>query len=75
MITEHGTMSQVRAKVIRLFESRGFINRPQSTTLIVLANSKYRVSAILAGHDHSATTTDMRLELDALTSAAAAKRA
>jgi hypothetical protein len=67
MINEHGTMRQVRANVIRLYKLHGFVNRPQSTTLIVLTNRKYRVTAFLASHDHRATSTDMRLELDART--------
>jgi hypothetical protein len=71
MINAHGTMSQVRATVIRLYKSHGFINKPQSTTLIVLQNKKYRVTAMLANHDHRATSTDMRLELDARTPATA----
>ena len=70
IITEQGSLSQVRAKVIRLFAAHGFVNKLQPTTLIVLQNANYRVTAFLASHDHSATTTDMRLELDALTPAA-----
>jgi hypothetical protein len=67
LINEHGTMRQVRASVIRLYKLHGFVNRPQSTTLIVLTNSRYRVTAFLANHDHRATSTDMRLEVDART--------
>jgi hypothetical protein len=65
MINEHGSLSQVRAKMIRIYKTHGFTNQPQPTTLIVLRNRKYRVTAILVGHDHSAPSTDMRLELDA----------
>jgi hypothetical protein len=71
MLNAHGTMSQVRAKVISLYKAHGFVNKPQSTTLIVLQNRKYRVTALLANHDHRATSTDMRLELDARTLATA----
>ncbi len=64
VITEKGSISQVRANVIRLYTTHGFVNKPQATSLIVLQNRSYRVTVLLYAHDHSNSATDMRLEVD-----------